>query len=63
MGVVGNSGHNYGTQARALCHEFCYFDKELEVWSDEEGVEKAINGFVVGNMRGRDKDTTDKHTR
>ena len=33
--------------------DFSYFDKELLVYSDEEGVEKNINGYVVGDTRGR----------
>ena len=34
---------------------FCYYDKELEVFSDEEGVHKAINGYVIGDTRGTRK--------
>ena len=35
-------------RTRGLCMEFCYFDRELEVYTDEEGVEKAINGYPIG---------------
>ena len=37
-----------GERARGLCMKFCYFDRELEVYTDEEGVEKAINGYQLG---------------
>ena len=33
--------------------DFNYFEKELDVYSDEEGVEKAINGYVFGHYRGK----------
>ena len=35
--------------------QFSYFDRELEVYSDEEGVQKAINGYVLGDNRGKMK--------
>lgn len=28
---------------------FCYFERDLEVFSDEEGVHKEINGYCVGD--------------
>lgn len=38
--------------------DFCYFDQQIEVFSDEEGVHKAINGYIIGkemNKTYRDK--------
>ena len=32
--------------------QFCYFDSELEVYSDEEGHTKGINGHSLGDARG-----------
>ena len=31
--------------SRTLCMLFCYYERGIEVFSDEEGVEKAISGF------------------
>ena len=42
----------YHERARAMCMDFCYFESELEVFSDEEGITKAINGHSVGDARG-----------
>ena len=40
-----------------MCMNFCYFDNAYEVYSDEEGVQKAINGYVYGDTRGKDRNT------
>lgn len=38
--------------------DFCYFERELEVFSDEEGVYKSINGYCVGDLsRGKSAET------
>lgn len=49
----GLSEASYQDRARTLCMDFCYLDKEHEVYSDEEGVQKAINGYVIGDTRGK----------
>ena len=38
----------YSSRARSLCHEFNYFEQDLEVFTDEEGLHKAINGYILG---------------
>ena len=38
--------------------DFCYFERDIEVFSDEEGVYKNINGYCVGDMsRGMKAET------
>ena len=39
---------HYRIRARSLCSDFSYFDKDLEVFSDEEGDNKCINGYPIG---------------
>jgi len=39
----------YRNRARTMCMEFCYAERALEVFSDEEGVHKEINGYCVGD--------------
>ena len=39
----------YRNRARTMCMEFCYFERDLEVFSDEEGRHKEINGYCVGD--------------
>ena len=39
----------YPLRARRACMDFCYFERDLEVYSDEEGVYKNINGYRVGD--------------
>ena len=36
---------------------FCNFDRAVEVFSDEEGIEKSISGFEVGRSFGRRRKT------
>lgn len=38
--------------ARSLAMDFCYFEREYEVWTDEEGLEKSINGYIKGENSG-----------
>ena len=38
---------------------FCYYDRALEVFSDEEGIEKSISGFECGRTFGRKKRAED----
>ena len=38
----------FSFRARSLAHEFSYFDQDLEVFTDEEGLHKAINGYILG---------------
>ena len=40
----------YGARARELCMDFCYFDRDLAVFSEEEGIHRAINGYLVGEF-------------
>ena len=35
---------------RKRCFDFCYFDRDYEVYSDEEGIKKGINGYLVGEF-------------
>lgn len=42
----GISMPKYGEREREMCMDFGYFDHELEVYSDEEGVQKAISGYI-----------------
>lgn len=41
----------YRVRARSLCMDFHNFDAEYEVFSDEEGVYRAINGYPLGDAR------------
>ena len=36
--------------ARKKCFDFCYFERDYEVYSDEEGIKKSINGRFVGEF-------------
>ena len=40
--------------------EFCYFDRDLEVYSDTEGLAKHINGFIIGINHHNRKDNPAK---
>ena len=44
---------NYQEQQRNLCMDFCSFDIDTEVYSDEEGVAKTIGGHAKGEWRGK----------
>ena len=45
---------NYDERARNLCMDFCYYERELEVYSEIEGLQKAINGYTIGQDSHRD---------
>ena len=37
------------SKLRNTCLDFCYFERECEVYSGEEGIEKGINGYILGD--------------
>lgn len=41
---------SYKERARVMSMEFCYFERDLDVYTDDEGVEKAINGYPLREL-------------
>ena len=39
----------YQQRVRKRCHEFCSWDRDLEVWSDDESALKSISGYLMGD--------------
>lgn len=54
----------YGGRARKIAMNFGYFDRDLEVYSETEGVDKNINGQIIGinhwNRKDRQAKTFDE---